>query len=304
LIKGLAAMIAMDLTSSVSAKSAESSLFFRSRGLPIGLQIYTVQEQANKDLAATLAEIASIGFRTIEISHIKNVTPAELAVELRRAGLSCDSIQVNPVGDTSKLAGDAHALGAKTVTTSMVAQLAAIPADQGAATARALLQTAASMSRDDWTWNAEKLNETGAALQKEGLKFAYHNHNHELQPRFDGLSGYDILLRETDPLLVSFEIDVGWAAAAGRDPVELLRAYPGRFTHMHIKDVTRTSPPSYTFNLAPADLGSGVLDWGRILPAGYKSGVRHFYVEREPPYPVSGLESARRSFEFLNRLRA
>ena len=65
-------MIAMDLTSSVSAKSAESRLFFRGRGLPIGLQVYTVQEEAKRDLAATLAAIASIGFRTIEISHIKS----------------------------------------------------------------------------------------------------------------------------------------------------------------------------------------------------------------------------------------
>jgi len=292
------------LGTALEASSLHQQPFFARHGLPIGLQLYTLGDMVDEDLHAALQAAADIGYREVEISTLKGITPAAFSEALRSTGMTCNSMQVNPVADLPVIAERAHAIGVAYVVTSMVSFLAKIPPDAGAATGSALIAGAARMTADDWKRSADQLNETGAALKRLGLKFAYHNHNHEFAPRFDGQSGYDILLRDTDPALVCFEMDVGWVAAAGRDPVELFRAHRARFTHVHVKDTVGATEPNYEFKQHPADVGDGVLNWRAILPAAYGAGVRHFYVEREPPFPISRIESARRSFDFLNRLVA
>jgi len=295
---GLAACV------SQTAATQVGKPFFASHKLPIGLQLYTLGDMASQDIRGALTTAAEIGYRAVELSTLKGIDPAVFVAALRSTGMTCNSMQMNPATDVPAIAKSAHSVGVSYIMTSMVPYLSNIPPDAGAETGNALITGAARMRADDWQRSAEQLNEIGAALKREGLKFAYHNHNHEFAPRFDGKSGYDILLQHTDPALVSFEIDVGWVAAAGRDPVELLQGNRGRFTHMHVKDTVSTAEPNYEFKQHPADVGDGVLTWRAILPAAYEAGVRSFYVEREPPFPISRIESARRSFDFLNRLVA
>ena len=292
------------LGTALEASPLRQKPFFARHGLPIGLQLYTLGDMVGEDISMALRTAADIGYRAVEISTMKGITAAAFSEALRSTGMTCNSMHVNPVADLPAIAESAHAIGVTYIMTSMVSFLAKIPPDAGAATGSALIAGAARMTADDWKRSADQLNETGAALKRLGLKFAYHNHNHEFAPRFGGQSGYDILLRDTNPALVSFEMDVGWVAAAGRDPVELLRTHRGRFTHMHVKDTISTAEPNYEFKQHPADVGDGVLNWRAILPAAYGAGVRHFYVEREPPFTTSRIESARRSFNFLNRLVA
>lgn len=292
------------LGTAAEASPLRQKSFFTRHGLPIGLQLYTLGDMVGEDIRAALRTAADIGYRAVEISTLKGISPAAFAEALRGTGMTCNSMQVNPVADLPAIADSAHAIGVTFIMTSMVPFLANIRPDAGAETGNALIAGTARMTADDWKRSADQLNETGAALKRLGLKLAYHNHNHEFAPRFDGRSGYDILLRHTDPTLVSFEIDVGWVAAAGRDPVALLRGHRGRFTHMHVKDTVGAAEPNYEFKQHPADIGDGVLNWRAILPAAYHAGVRSFYVEREPPFPISRIESARRSFEFLNSLVA
>jgi sugar phosphate isomerase/epimerase len=292
------------LGTALEARPLRQKPFFARHGLPIGLQLYTLGDVVSEDIRTALRTAADIGYRAVEISTMKGITAAAFSEALRSTGMTCNSMHVNPVADLPAIAESAHAIGVTYIMTSMVSFLAKIPPDAGAATGSALIAGAARMTADDWKRSADQLNETGAALKRLGLNFAYHNHNHEFAPRFGGQSGYDILLRDTDPALVSFEMDVGWVAAAGRDPVALLRAHRGRFTHMHVKDTVGAAEPNYEFKQHPADVGDGVLNWRAILPAAYGAGVRHFYVEREPPFTTSRIESARRSFDFLNRLVA
>ena len=111
-----------------------------------------------------------------------------------------------------------------------------------------------------------------------------------------------LLLAHTDPEAVWFEMDVGWVAAAGVDPISLLRAHRQRFRLMHVKDIEASTVPNNAFHMDPADVGSGTLDWKTILPVGYEAGVRHYYVEQEPPFAGPRMDAARADYEYLARL--
>ncbi len=141
------------------------------------------------------------------------------------------------------------------------------------------------MTADDWRFNADFLNAKGAVLKRSGLKLAYHNHNAEFSPLAGGgqgaRNGYEILLATTDPALVGFEMDAGWVAAAGQDPFALLKDHPGRFTAMHVRDIKATTKPNFVFVQDPTEVGSGKIDWKRLLPAAHAAGVRDFFVEQE-----------------------
>ncbi|HEX2818447.1 MAG TPA: sugar phosphate isomerase/epimerase, partial [Phenylobacterium sp.] len=131
----------------------------------------------------------------------------------------------------------------------------------------------------------------------------YHNHNIEFAPKGE-TNGLEILLKYTDPALVPFEMDVGWVVAAGHDPFALLKAHPGRFRQMHVKDVKASTKANFAFQQDPADIGSGIIDWKRLLPAAYAHGVRDFFVEQEAPFDKPRLESVRIDFDYLNALVA
>jgi sugar phosphate isomerase/epimerase len=99
-------------------------------------------------------------------------------------------------------------------------------------------------------------------------------------------------------------MDVGWVAAAGVDPIPLLRAHRHRFRLMHVKDVKASTVPNTAFKMDPADVGSGTLDWKAILPVGYDVGVRHYYVEQEPPFAGPRMDAVRADYEYLAQLDA
>jgi sugar phosphate isomerase/epimerase len=159
------------------------------------------------------------------------------------------------------------------------------------------------MTLDDWKTTADLLNSAGATLKKAGLALGYHNHNVEFAP-VGGTTGMDYLLGNTDPALVHFEMDAGWVVAAGADPFALLKAHPRRFRQMHVKDVKATTKPNFAFEQDPAEVGSGVIDWKRLLPASYTAGIRDFFVEQEAPFAMPRLDSVKVSFDYLNALGA
>ena len=114
----------------------------------------------------------------------------------------------------------------------------------------------------------------------------------------------EILLKGTDPKLVTFELDAGWVTAAGHDPIALMKAHPGRFTQMHVKDIKPTTKANFELRQDPTEVGGGMIDWKKLLPAAYAAGIRGFYYEQEPPFAHARLESARISFEYLAKVMA
>ncbi len=142
---------------------------------------------------------------------------------------------------------------------------------------------------DDYKIVAEEFNKIGEQSKKVGLKFAYHNHGYGLK-EMDGKVPLNIILDQTDPSLVFFELDIYWTTAGGADPITYLEAYQGRYHLMHVKDMKEKvqfsgdgGNPEQWKELFPymTTAGNGVLDLQSIISVGKKMGVNHFYVEQD-----------------------
>jgi sugar phosphate isomerase/epimerase len=261
--------------------------FFDQHALDIGLQLYTVADAVRNDLDGALAKVAHIGYRAVEPAGFHGHEPAKLRAVLDQAGLRCTSIHIQGKGsgnepaldgDIARVAADVHTLGASHVVMPMFLS----PATAG----------------DDWRRTAEFLNEKGAALKREGLQLGYHNHNPEFAP-VEGTTGFDIIATHTDPKFVVLEVDVGWVAAAGFDPVAILHRYSGRFRLMHVKDIRDSTRTNFAFKQDPTEVGRGMLKWKTLLPAAYAAGVRDFYVEQESPFEHDRFDAIAASYTYL-----
>ena len=285
--------------------------FFAKHRLPIGIQLYTLGPDAAKDLDGTLKSLAAIGYRSVELAGLLGKTPREFRASLDRAGLSAPSAHIQArggdgtfAGDLGRLADELQVLGVKTA----VMPSLLVPERFGGATGGEgfggfIRRVTAGMTADDWKANADYLNAKARALKAAGLKVGYHNHNFEFAP-VGATNGLEIMIAATDPALVTFEADIGWVAAAGVDPYAFLARHRGRISLMHVKDVTAATKPNFALSMEPAEIGSGALDWKRLLPAAYAAGVRGFFVEQEPPFTRPRIEAARISHDFLAHVQA
>ena len=285
--------------------------FFARHRVPIGLQLYTVGEAVQKNLDEAFQKISAIGFRVLEAAGYHGQTPAALHEAAVRHGMKITSIHVSANAsagnpgldwDIPKLAADLHTLGVTDVVMPMFPIPDRIGAPrQGEGFGAYIGRVATLLTADDWKRTAALLNSKGAALRREGLRFGYHNHNPEFAPLAGAgaANGMEILLRETSPDAVVFELDVGWAAAAGVDPVALLKNHARQFQLMHVKDIKPGTRPNYALQQDPTEVGSGKLSWDRLLPAAWDVGVRKFYVEQEPPFAGDRFDAIGTSFRFL-----
>jgi sugar phosphate isomerase/epimerase len=243
----------------------------------IGLQLYTVRNAAAKDLPGTLARIAEIGYRDVEFAGYHGRTPAEIRDLLTRYGLRAPSAHI-PVADLrgnwTKVLDDAKTIGHEYVT---------IP----------WLGDADVATIDGWKRTASLFNSGAFQAKGAGLKFAYHNHDFEFRT-ISGLVPFDVLLAETDPALVSFEMDLYWVVRAGRDPIEYLTRYPNRFSMFHAKD--SAGPPKHEM----VEVGKGVIDFGKIFAEGKRVGVQHVFVEHDNP--ADAFASIATSYQYLSKL--
>ena len=292
----------------------ESGYFFERTGLPIGLQLYTLGPDVGKDLDASFAQVAEIGYRDIELPNLLGHSAADVRAAAQRAGLTISSVHVplaamgqsdglTFAGDASPIADTLGELGARWA----VAPIALLPADfrpdPGEDPIQSLARKMLAAGPDLWKRSAEILNRQGAALKPLGIRTGYHNHNVEFAPLGD-TTGWDIIKSETDPGIVSFEIDLGWVTAAGLDPVAFLKRNSGRIGLVHVKDVAADNIAGHALSMNPAEVGDGTQAWDQLLPAAHAAGARHFYVEQEPPFSIPRIEAARRGFDFLSKLRA
>ncbi|MEY4762533.1 MAG: Myo-inosose-2 dehydratase [Pseudomonadota bacterium] len=302
---GVAAAVGASLPS-----VGHSANFFKSQNLPIGLQLYTVADAARKDLSGSFERLAKIGFKAIELAGYHGHSPAELKSAADKNGLKFTGIHLSDISrdgmepglaDAGKLASQMRALGIEEVT------MPIMPFPEGFAPGKDepfrdfLIRASAKMDKSYYQKMAALLNQRGAALAKEGLRFSYHNHNLEFAP-IGNTTGWDILVAETDPKSVSFEMDAGWVAAAGLDPVATVRKLSGRVRQMHVKDIKASTKANYTLTQDPTEVGSGSLKWAEILPVAHAAGVRHFYVEQEPPFTMDRFDAIAKSLRYLSGL--
>ncbi|HEY2849755.1 MAG TPA: sugar phosphate isomerase/epimerase [Gemmatimonadaceae bacterium] len=244
---------------------------------PIGLQLYTVRSLMSKDVDGTLAMVAGVGYREVEFAGYYNKEPAALRATLDRLKLKSPSCHLGL--DAVEAGFDATAAAAKTMGHEWIVV---------ASTSPRFFQSVSALKE-----LAQRFNAVGKRAKDAGLRFGYHNHNIEFKP-VEGSVPIDVLISETDPGLVDFEMDVYWVTQGGGDPLSLIEKYPGRFRLMHAKDAS--GPPDQKMR----DVGSGVIDWKKIFAARKKAGVRHVFVERDDAEdPVASITA---SYNYLHQL--
>lgn len=140
---------------------------------------------------------------------------------------------------------------------------------------------------------ADKLNSIAEQVVKAGLGFAYHNHGYEFE-QWNGTTGHNILMERTDPSLVKLQMDMYWVIHSGKTPKELVAAQPGRYVMWHIKDMD-IETRDYT------ELGNGSIDYTKILPSAYTSGLEYLYIEQGGNFAHSSMQSAEDSAKYYKK---
>jgi sugar phosphate isomerase/epimerase len=149
---------------------------------------------------------------------------------------------------------------------------------------------------------AAAFNDFGRAARDEGLAFGYHCHGYEFVPSPDG-TAFDTLAKETDPSLVSFQVDVFHAFLGGADPVRLIAGLAGRVPSLHVKDLKKGYPVTAGTSGAPAEadvpVGSGQIDYPAVLRAARAAGTSIYYLEDESADPLGHIPESLRYLEQL-----
>jgi sugar phosphate isomerase/epimerase len=247
----------------------------------IGVQLFSVRDALAKDFPGTLQRVAAIGYRQVEAAGFYNHGAPEVKQMMADSGLQCVSAHYS-LADLLK-SPDAIIVYAKTLGLEYVicsAPWAANPAHLEKYPGGAWQGILHAMTLDDWKWNADQFNQMGRRMQEAGLKFGYHNHTMEFRNE-SGRTGYRILLEDTDPHCVTFELDCGWAIAAGQDPAKMLRLHPGRFSMLHLKDLKPAPAGTEPSDRVSTEIGLGTVHFLPLFEAARTSGVRHYFVEQE-----------------------
>jgi sugar phosphate isomerase/epimerase len=263
---------------------------FAQRPLLLGLQLYTVRADLAKDYEGTLKQVKAAGVRKLQANLTMSGKTSQQQRKLYdEMGFIWDSIHAG--GDALRntpeaTIDEAKAAGIKNITCSFPLY----PAD------RATIMAGPTV--DDWKKNIDTFNKIGDLCKKFGLSFGYHNHNLEFR-KIGNVLPYDLLLKETDPALVSMEMDIGWVVAGGADPVAYLTKYPTRYSAVHIKDLKNVGIPNTNGKMESAIIGKGIVDWSKVLPAVKKSSVTSAYLELEEPYDPSPIGMVQASAAYL-----
>jgi sugar phosphate isomerase/epimerase len=243
----------------------------------VGLQLYTVRDLMKADVPGTLRKVAQIGYKEVEFAGYFGRTPAQIRALLKQNGLSSPSTHIpleTMEKDSVRAFADAKAIGHQWVTVPWV------PEER-------------RKTVDDWKKIAALLNQLAPQAKSAGLRLAYHNHDFEQRP-IGGIKPYDVLLSETDPSLVDFEMDLYWVVFGGSDPFDFFNRYPGRFKLAHVKD--SAGPPDNHM----VDVGQGKIDFRTIFAQSEKAGFQHYFVEHDQP--ADPIATIRNSYNYLHRL--
>lgn len=276
---------------------------------PLGIQLYMLGDIWLREPAATFAELAAMGYREIELPQVPAKDRGTIVTAARDAGLVIASIHLGsgrlaPKGQlsldspASEIADTFGELGAAQAVLSLMPVPASARFGGGRSFGAALREAIAAEGGDYWRRLADLLNARAAELAPLGIALGYHNHDIEFAP-VEGTTGFDILLRRLDPARVHFELDIGWATAAGRDPAAMIRALGPRVRQLHLKDVAAAAPPLFALEAKPAVIGTGIVDWRAVFAAADAAGVAHAYVEQEPPFAIPRMEAARQSQAYI-----
>ena len=254
---------------------------------PVGLQLYSLRADFPKDVPGTMKFVHDLGFVEVELAGTYKLEPEEFNKLIKENGFKPIAAHFpfeRYRDDAEGVAKEAKALGLKYSGVAWVPHKGQFDEAQARAT-------------------ADVFNKAGEVLAKYGIKFFYHIHGYEFIPFGDGTL-FDLLMKETNPKYVTFEMDILWVVFPGQDPVKLFQKYGKRFELVHLKDLKKgvktgemTGHTDVTNDVA---IGSGQMDYPSILKAAQKAGVKHYFIEDESP---SAREQLPESLKFLKQVK-
>jgi sugar phosphate isomerase/epimerase len=251
---------------------------------PLGAQLYTVRNEAERDLPTVLEAVRKIGYEEVETYwNVYTHPAAELRRMIAEHGLRVPSGHFDYAGLESKI-DYAKILGVDYMVCPM------LPENM-------------RYTLDGFRRAGDQLNIWGEKVRQAGMQLGFHNHNYEFR-RFGDTTGFETMMKIADPKLVCMEMDCYWMVEAGQNPLRMFERYGNRIQLLHLKDRKPGFPTSQVKDAAAehfTEVGSGTIDWKPILAAAEKNAVKHFYVERDSG-GLAPMESLRISFRYLKPL--
>lgn len=242
----------------------------------IGVQLYTVRRSMQQSVERTLEQVAAIGYREVEFAGYFGRSARDIRTLLDANGLtapSAHSADLNSVRNRfPQVLEDARTVGHRYVI------CASLPRSE--------------MTPDGFKRIAAEFNRAGEQAAQAGVTFGFHNHDAEFES-LGTTTGYDILLAECDPKLVTMQMDLFWTVRGGKDPLEYFAKHPGRFTSVHVKDMAAGGEM--------VDVGAGRLPFATWFAQSHQAGIQHYFVEHDnPPDPMASITA---SYRHLSALR-
>lgn len=242
---------------------------------PIALQLYSFRDSFKANgVPATLAKVKGMGFTHVELAGTYGLTREQFKAELAKAGLTAVSMHTDikllaSPTDSVKLLDDAKFYGVQYI-------------------GNAWFPHEGTFDEADAKAAITAFNAAGKHAAAAGLQFFYHPHGFEFAPGTATRTLFDMVLAQTDPTTVKFELDIFWAHHGSADPVALLKQHPTRFVLTHMKDMKRGTKKDWTGH-APDDtsvaLGTGEVNVKGVVEAARGTGVQWHIIEEESPEP-------------------
>ena len=241
-------------TSSLQAEGAAA----KNKKMKTGLQLYTLRDVIGTDLTGTLASVSKFGYNSVEPygfdGNFFKIPAKEFRKMCNNLGLDVTSTHSGiTIANASEYTDKAAEAGLEYLI---------LPSFSGRP----------DKTLDDYKKVAQEMNQIGEITKKAGINFGYHNHNHEFRT-IEGKLPYDVLLAETDPKLVSFEMDIFWVVKGGQDPLHYFDKHRGRFQTWHIKDIGNDGESCI--------IGNGRINFKDLLKHSKKAGLKRFFLEQE-----------------------
>jgi sugar phosphate isomerase/epimerase len=254
---------------------------------PLGLQLESFKIRLAADVTSGLDIVKADGFTIIETAGTYKMTPEQFRMELDVHGLKAVSSHFSYeslASDLPRVIATARTLGSTNIV------VPGIP-HKGVFDAAAASKAAADFN----TW--------GKALGAAGMRLLYHPHGAEFEPLPGGGTGFDVLMAQTDPKVVFFEMDVFWIVYAGQDPVALLAKYPERWRMFHLKDLKKGVRTGIYTGHAPIEdfvtIGTGQINFVPLLAEGRKIGIEYSFIEDESVDPVGNVPPSQRYLDSI-----
>jgi sugar phosphate isomerase/epimerase len=265
-----------------SCKSASVSKEVRDN---FGLQLYTLRDVLPDDPKGVLKQVASYGYKQIEsYEHSKlgifwGMKNTEFKTLMNDLGMKIVSSHCDINKDFERKAAEAAEIGMTYLLCPYLGPQKKI---------------------DDFKKFAETFNQKGEICKKNGIRFGYHNHDYGFV-QLEGQYPQDVLMQNTDKNLVDFEMDIYWVVTAGQDPIAWIDKYPGRFKLCHIKDRKKGATPSQRD--VSVELGTGSIDFKKILIEADKKGMDYYFVEQEAYENTTPLAAAKADADYLKNFK-